>query len=151
MYSEQSNQLPTIQAIYLSCVSILCCIFPVVVFGHLCSKAEKVLPRFAVNYNIGVLYIQCEQLARLIKLILFPGKSISNNNNRLTDPHTTTDELQSRLDWELRLPASDMRSCGWFHGTISRQQAEGLVRRDGEFLVRESQSQPGQQCGTMSV
>ncbi|XP_062517352.1 SHC-transforming protein 1-like [Corticium candelabrum] len=32
----------------------------------------------------------------------------------------------------------------WFHGQISRVQAEGLLEEDGEFLVRESTSQAGQ-------
>lgn len=32
----------------------------------------------------------------------------------------------------------------WFHGPISRKDAEELLRRDGDFLVRESQGSPGQ-------
>ncbi|CAG7834312.1 unnamed protein product [Allacma fusca] len=32
----------------------------------------------------------------------------------------------------------------WFHGIISRSEAEALVRNDGDFLVRESQASPGQ-------
>ncbi|XP_022192862.2 SHC-transforming protein 1 [Nilaparvata lugens] len=36
-----------------------------------------------------------------------------------------------------------MTEC-WFHGSISRQQAESLLKQDGDFLVRESQGSAGQ-------
>ncbi|XP_066158650.1 SHC-transforming protein 1 isoform X1 [Euwallacea fornicatus] len=32
----------------------------------------------------------------------------------------------------------------WFHGSISRAEAERLMQRDGDFLVRESMTTPGQ-------
>lgn len=32
----------------------------------------------------------------------------------------------------------------WFHGAISRQESEALVVKDGDFLVRESLTTPGQ-------
>lgn len=32
----------------------------------------------------------------------------------------------------------------WFHGPISRKDAESLLKHDGDFLVRESQGSPGQ-------
>ena len=32
----------------------------------------------------------------------------------------------------------------WFHGPISRRDAEELLVKDGDFLVRESQGSPGQ-------
>ena len=32
----------------------------------------------------------------------------------------------------------------WFHGPMSRQDAEKLLVRDGDFLVRESTTNPGQ-------
>ena len=32
----------------------------------------------------------------------------------------------------------------WFHGQMSRQDAENLLVRDGDFLVRESTTNPGQ-------
>ncbi|EFN88952.1 SHC-transforming protein 1 isoform X2 [Harpegnathos saltator] len=32
----------------------------------------------------------------------------------------------------------------WFHGSVSRAEAESMLTRDGDFLVRESQGSPGQ-------
>nr|CAG4641010.1 EOG090X098F [Eulimnadia texana] len=32
----------------------------------------------------------------------------------------------------------------WFHGPISRKDAENMLKHDGDFLVRESQGSPGQ-------
>jgi len=34
-------------------------------------------------------------------------------------------------------------SHGWYHGALSRTDAEALVRHDGEYLVRDSSSQAG--------
>uniref|UniRef100_A0A1B6K175 SHC-transforming protein 1 n=1 Tax=Homalodisca liturata TaxID=320908 RepID=A0A1B6K175_9HEMI len=39
---------------------------------------------------------------------------------------------------------SRLQSEAWFHGSISRQQAELLLKQDGDFLVRESQGSAGQ-------
>lgn len=39
---------------------------------------------------------------------------------------------------------SQLLSEVWFHGFVSRQDAEALLTRDGDFLVRESQGSAGQ-------
>ncbi|XP_071450728.1 SHC-transforming protein 1 isoform X2 [Hetaerina americana] len=44
-------------------------------------------------------------------------------------------------------PASQkaqLHSEAWFHGPISRKEAETILLKDGDFLVRESQGSPGQ-------
>lgn len=48
-------------------------------------------------------------------------------------PFTETNTLRSQLEREI-----------WFHGPISRTEAEALIRKDGDFLVRESQATVGQ-------
>lgn len=53
------------------------------------------------------------------------------------------DTIKQELESELSLPTSDIRSAPWFHGAIARQVAEKLVKHTGDFLVRESLSQPG--------
>lgn len=32
----------------------------------------------------------------------------------------------------------------WYHGCVSRSEAESMLAKDGDFLVRESQGSPGQ-------
>lgn len=50
--------------------------------------------------------------------------------------------MQMSLEEELRLPSSDLRSHGWYHGPIGRAAAESLLQEDGHFLVRDCLSQP---------
>uniref|UniRef100_A0A4W4FFK5 SHC-transforming protein 1 n=1 Tax=Electrophorus electricus TaxID=8005 RepID=A0A4W4FFK5_ELEEL len=40
--------------------------------------------------------------------------------------------------------AEQLQNESWFHGPLSRRQAERLLSRDGDFLVRESGTTPGQ-------
>uniref|UniRef100_A0A8C2J158 SH2 domain-containing protein n=1 Tax=Cyprinus carpio TaxID=7962 RepID=A0A8C2J158_CYPCA len=51
-------------------------------------------------------------------------------------------------------PTEDqLRREMWYHGRMSRRDAENLLGRDGDFLVRDSATNPGQyvltgmQCG----
>ncbi|XP_051898160.1 breast cancer anti-estrogen resistance protein 3 homolog isoform X2 [Pristis pectinata] len=53
------------------------------------------------------------------------------------------DPLTKELEEELKLNTDDLRSHAWFHGPIPRQEAEALIKRDGDFLIRESRSSPG--------
>ncbi|GIX74533.1 breast cancer anti-estrogen resistance protein 3 homolog [Caerostris darwini] len=55
----------------------------------------------------------------------------------------TAEDLKRALEKELSLDSSDLRSYAWYHGTILRQRAEELVSIDGNFLVRDCISQPG--------
>lgn len=40
--------------------------------------------------------------------------------------------------------AQQLQSEPWFHGPLSRKMAEKLLIKDGDFLVRESSTTPGQ-------
>ncbi|KFP32931.1 Breast cancer anti-estrogen resistance protein 3, partial [Colius striatus] len=53
------------------------------------------------------------------------------------------EKLKKLLEEELQLSSEDLRSHAWYHGRIPRQVAESLVRRDGDFLIRDSLSSPG--------
>ncbi|XP_063263591.1 breast cancer anti-estrogen resistance protein 3 isoform X2 [Prinia subflava] len=53
------------------------------------------------------------------------------------------EKLKKELEEELLLSSEDLRSHAWYHGRIPRQVAEGLVQRDGDFLIRDSLSSPG--------
>ncbi|CAL8331017.1 unnamed protein product [Lota lota] len=53
------------------------------------------------------------------------------------------DALKKELEEELKLSTEDLRSHAWYHGPVSRKGAETLLERDGDFLVRDSSSDPG--------
>uniref|UniRef100_A0A8V0ZPP3 BCAR3 adaptor protein, NSP family member n=1 Tax=Gallus gallus TaxID=9031 RepID=A0A8V0ZPP3_CHICK len=53
------------------------------------------------------------------------------------------EKLKKELEEELQLSSEDLRSHAWYHGRIPRQVAEDLVQRDGDFLIRDSLSCPG--------
>ncbi|XP_006013670.1 breast cancer anti-estrogen resistance protein 3 isoform X2 [Latimeria chalumnae] len=55
----------------------------------------------------------------------------------------TPDKLKKELEEELKLSSEELRSHAWYHGHIPRQVAERLLRRDGDFLIRDSLSSPG--------
>lgn len=54
-----------------------------------------------------------------------------------------TEALKKELEEELKLSSEDLRSHAWYHGPLSRQEAEGLLHTDGDFLIRDSLSSPG--------
>ncbi|MFT7802614.1 breast cancer anti-estrogen resistance protein 3-like isoform X1 [Arapaima gigas] len=51
--------------------------------------------------------------------------------------------LKKELEEELKLSTDDIKSHAWYHGQISREGAEALLQRDGDFLIRDSRSSPG--------
>ncbi|NXU97257.1 BCAR3 protein, partial [Cettia cetti] len=53
------------------------------------------------------------------------------------------EKLKKELEEELQLSSEDLRSHAWYHGRVPRQVAEDLVQRDGDFLIRDSLSSPG--------
>ncbi|KAM4594473.1 breast cancer anti-estrogen resistance protein 3 homolog isoform 4-T4 [Fundulus diaphanus] len=53
------------------------------------------------------------------------------------------DILKKELEEELKLSTDDLRSHAWYHGQLSREDAGSLLERDGDFLVRDSTSAPG--------
>ncbi|KAG7189041.1 hypothetical protein KM043_008632 [Ampulex compressa] len=57
-----------------------------------------------------------------------PFSSAISDMNRLS-PHSQKQQLKQEI---------------WFHGSVSRSEAESMLARDGDFLVRESQGSPGQ-------
>ncbi|XP_019717745.1 breast cancer anti-estrogen resistance protein 3 isoform X5 [Hippocampus comes] len=53
------------------------------------------------------------------------------------------DSLKKELEEELKLSTEDPRSHAWYHGPLTREAAEALFERDGDFLVRDSSSSAG--------
>ncbi|XP_060064252.1 breast cancer anti-estrogen resistance protein 3 homolog [Ylistrum balloti] len=57
--------------------------------------------------------------------------------------NVSAERLERDLTAELRSDPSELQHWPWYHGNISRQHAEKVVTRDGDFLVRDCISQPG--------
>ncbi|XP_077416725.1 SH2 domain containing 3Cb isoform X2 [Vanacampus margaritifer] len=51
--------------------------------------------------------------------------------------------LEKQLQEELKLSAANLRSHAWYHGPITAQVSESLVLNQGDFLIRDSESSPG--------
>lgn len=51
--------------------------------------------------------------------------------------------LEHDLIAELQSDPSELKHWPWYHGSISRQRSEQLCVRNGDFLVRDSSSHPG--------
>lgn len=51
--------------------------------------------------------------------------------------------LKKLLEFELSLDERNLCSHAWYHGAITRYNAEDLVEGDGHFLIRDCASQPG--------
>ncbi|XP_015204551.2 breast cancer anti-estrogen resistance protein 3 homolog [Lepisosteus oculatus] len=56
---------------------------------------------------------------------------------------TAKEALKKELEEELKLSTEDLRSHAWYHGQVHREVAGTLVERDGDFLIRDSQSSSG--------
>ncbi|XP_069460527.1 breast cancer anti-estrogen resistance protein 3 homolog [Ambystoma mexicanum] len=54
-----------------------------------------------------------------------------------------TNRLKKELEEELKLSTDDLQSHAWYHGPLPGKVAESLVQEDGEFLIRDSHSSPG--------
>lgn len=55
--------------------------------------------------------------------------------------HAATANHPRKLDAE---QLAELQSEVWYHGQINRAQAEKLLQKDGDFLVRESPNSEGQ-------
>lgn len=54
-----------------------------------------------------------------------------------------SEKLRKQLEEELKLSGTNLKSHAWYHGCIPWQVSESLVVNHGDFLVRDSQSSPG--------
>ncbi|KAF7240071.1 Breast cancer anti-estrogen resistance protein 3, partial [Varanus komodoensis] len=54
-----------------------------------------------------------------------------------------SEKLRKELEEELKLGTEQLCSHAWYHGCLPRQEAESLLQDEGEFLIRDSRSSPG--------
>lgn len=59
---------------------------------------------------------------------------MADNNVGPAEPFSLSADVQK----------SQLMTESWYHGGISRPISEGLMKNDGDFMVRESQGTPGQ-------
>uniref|UniRef100_A0A3P9MS41 Breast cancer anti-estrogen resistance protein 3 n=1 Tax=Poecilia reticulata TaxID=8081 RepID=A0A3P9MS41_POERE len=91
---------------------------------------QRVLPRLHRTDKKHRLSASCSQLRPLDEDNMFGGRK-------------EMDILKKELEEELKLSTEDLRSHAWYHGPLRREAAEPLFESDGDFLVRDSSSTPG--------
>uniref|UniRef100_A0A8D0L293 BCAR3 adaptor protein, NSP family member n=1 Tax=Sphenodon punctatus TaxID=8508 RepID=A0A8D0L293_SPHPU len=94
-------------------------------------KNEKLYFRYLIKFNPGV------------RNIPDPAMEYVKFSKERQIMESTPEKLKKELEEELQLSSEDLRSHAWYHGRIPRQVAESLVQRDGDFLIRDSLSSPG--------
>uniref|UniRef100_A0A3Q3WR74 SH2 domain containing 3A n=1 Tax=Mola mola TaxID=94237 RepID=A0A3Q3WR74_MOLML len=102
---------------------------------------QSLLPRLQQADKKHRLSDSCSQLRPLNE-----DKSLSETErcqSRKQSGQREMDSLKKELEEELKLSTEDPRSHAWYHGPLSREAAEALLGRDGDFLVRDSSSAQG--------
>ncbi|XP_067355440.1 SH2 domain-containing protein 3A isoform X3 [Channa argus] len=114
----------------------------------------SVLPRLQHNELKHQLSASCLQLPLPDKYNTISGhhcqdnkrskrRSVSSYLSQVFRGRRDMDSLKKELEVELKLSNEELRSHPWYHGPTSREAAESLFEKDGDFLVRDSSSAPG--------
>ncbi|XP_055060031.2 breast cancer anti-estrogen resistance protein 3 homolog isoform X2 [Misgurnus anguillicaudatus] len=88
-------------------------------------------------------HIQEDDDTLSVKHKLSRRKSVSAFISQVFSGLKDMDSLKKELEEELKLSTDDLRSHAWYHGQLAREGAEQLLCSDGDFLVRDSSSCPG--------
>uniref|UniRef100_A0A3Q3ETZ8 Breast cancer anti-estrogen resistance protein 3-like n=1 Tax=Labrus bergylta TaxID=56723 RepID=A0A3Q3ETZ8_9LABR len=110
---------------------------------------QSVLPRLQRADKKNRLSASCSQLRPLNEdNISQTERNMQSKNDlccvlQMFGGRKDMDSLKKELEEELKLSTEDLRSHAWYHGPLSREAAESLFERDGDFLVRDSSSAPG--------
>ncbi|XP_067948561.1 SH2 domain-containing protein 3C-like [Watersipora subatra] len=107
-------------------------------YVHSFAKFKGVEELFGITDN-GVLELG-------VRIPEHRNKIVSSLNVLASKRKTSATSVQSsgkRLSNGESTVSLTLKNVGWFHGKISRETAEKLVQQPGDFLVRESISQPG--------
>ena len=79
----------------------------------------------------------------LFRLSWSPPSLAIHPDYQVVHPNTSPEKLQQDLLQELQGDQSDLKTKAWYHGSISRQHADKIITKNGDFLVRDCISQPG--------
>uniref|UniRef100_A0A3Q2E3R8 Breast cancer anti-estrogen resistance protein 3 homolog n=1 Tax=Cyprinodon variegatus TaxID=28743 RepID=A0A3Q2E3R8_CYPVA len=107
---------------------------------------QSVLPRLQRADKKHRLSSSCSQLRPLDEdnTLSHEGKHSKRKSISAYFSHLKEmDLLKKELEEELKLNSEDVRSHAWYHGPLTREASESLFERDGDFLVRDSSSSPG--------
>ncbi|CAH1100298.1 unnamed protein product [Psylliodes chrysocephalus] len=110
---------------------------------------ENVVRKTPIRHSVAVdsgSKINREDTLTDLRVVSEAVQSKSLNNlimEPMADPSMNAADLRKALEWELSLDSRDLRSHAWYHGAIPRVRAEEIVREEGEFLIRDCTSQPG--------
>ena len=78
----------------------------------------------------------------VFRLSWSPPSLVGHPDYQVVQP-VSPEKLQQDLIQELQGDQSDLKSKAWYHGSISRQHADKIITKNGDFLVRDCISQPG--------
>lgn len=111
---------------------------------HICwSGVYNGIPSYkSLNINSSIFFSRYEVLTTVANTK--QSKSLGDllEMDPLMDAQETL-ALKKALEWELSLDSRDLRSHAWYHGPIPRTRAEEIVVKEGDFLIRDCVSQPG--------
>ncbi|XP_036804358.1 breast cancer anti-estrogen resistance protein 3 homolog isoform X2 [Oncorhynchus mykiss] len=114
---------------------------------------QSVLPRLRRKVTVSASCSQLHPLEEGLSPGLAPEQTRKRSKRRSVTAYLSQlkvfggsremDSLKKELEEELKLSTNDLRSHAWYHGPIGREGAEALLERDGDFLVRDTASSPG--------
>jgi len=112
------------------------------------------MPCICVSSNSNIKLTFCIFFCFLVQLCFsFQLKTRHDGLSNDASLHASADSFTSNispavlkkdLENELKLDSSDIRSYAWFHGSLPRDISTSMVEDDGDFLIRESLSSPGE-------
>ncbi|XP_061089298.1 breast cancer anti-estrogen resistance protein 3 homolog isoform X3 [Conger conger] len=119
---------------------------------------QSILPRLKRRDRM-TLSSSCSQLSPLQEVLAPPSPGPEHSHRRKRSKRKSIgvylshlkvfggrrgmDSLKKELEEELKLSTEDLRSHAWYHGQLPREGTEELLERDGDFLIRDSLTSPG--------
>lgn len=112
-------------------------------------QRSNVCDRFLCSYVVKLTHTTSFLIIALLTCVVFI-LSFTRAPNSPTTPYpdfqhvvVSPEKLQADLQRELSGDPAELRSRSWYHGSITRLTAESLVANNGDFLIRDCISKPG--------
>lgn len=114
-----------------SIIQVFCEVSLILLISNKYLSRCRAVHHFIINFN---------EVAERIGVSLIPVFLLQEPT---PDPFASPLQLKKALEWELSLDTRDLRSHAWYHGAIPRSRAEEIIENEGDFLIRDCASQPG--------